>query len=59
MTETLRLRSENKYINSSWADMVQTQTVDTRTGDEIAMDVIRAAGLKLAVEGDDSFGTGI
>lgn len=59
MTETLRLRGENKYIAGSWVDMVREQFVDTRTGDEVALEVIRAAGLKLAAEGEVDNGAGI
>ncbi len=59
MTETLRLRGENKYITGSWTDMVRSETVDTRTGDEIAADVIRSAGLKIAGEGGEDNGAGI
>lgn len=59
VTETLRLRGENKYITGSWADMVRDQAVDTRTGDEIALEVIRAAGLKLSAEGEVDNGSGI
>lgn len=59
MTESLRLRGEEKYIPTSWADMVRPGVVDTRTGDEIAADVIRSAGLKIpGMRGEDD-GAGI
>jgi len=45
MTDSLHYQGQGKVITSRWADAVEHR-VDTRTGDEIAMDVIRRAGLK-------------
>lgn len=47
VTESLRLRGENKYLSSSWHDIVTTRRIDTRTGDEIAAEVIFRCGLTL------------
>ena len=46
VTESLRLQGENKYLTKSWVDVIDTK-VDYRTGEEVAADVIRAAGLIL------------
>jgi hypothetical protein len=45
VTESLRLQGENKYIQRSWMDIINPKPVDTRTGDEIALQVIKNAGL--------------
>lgn len=37
--------------NSRYADWIDTKPKDTRTGNEIAADVIRKAGLKLVKKG--------
>jgi len=46
VTESLRLAAERKYINSSWADIIKKKDYDSRTGNEIALDVMKLAGLK-------------
>ena len=46
VTESLRLAPQSKYITKSLNDILN-EKVDTRSGDEIAMDVILNAGLKL------------
>lgn len=45
VTESLRLQGENKYIQRSWLDIIDHRSMDTRSGDEIALDVIERAGL--------------
>ena len=45
VTESLRLQGENKYIQRSWLDIIDPKPVDTRSGDEIALDVIERTGL--------------
>lgn len=45
VTETLRLRGENKYISRSWLDIIDPKPVDNRSGDEIALSVVKNAGL--------------
>lgn len=52
VTDALKLLTENtaKYAGGShltkrWDDLVEKKPVDTRTGAEIARDVINAAGL--------------
>lgn len=46
VTDSLHYQGEGKMLTSRWADVVQRK-VDTRTGDEIVMDVINGAGLVL------------
>lgn len=45
MTEIVRLRGENKTLRKSWLDIIDPKPVDNRSGDEIAMDVIKKTGL--------------
>lgn len=52
VTDSLKLIAENtaKYaggihLTKRWADIVEQKPADTRTGAEIARDVIKAAGL--------------
>lgn len=45
VTESLRLQGENKYIQRSWLDIIDPKPVDNRSGDEIAVQVLRNTGL--------------
>ena len=45
VTESLRLRGEGKCIVKSWMDIIDPPPVDTRSGDEIAINVLQHAGL--------------
>lgn len=49
IAETLRLQGEGKYLQKRWLDIVgeQQPAAPERSGDEIALDVIRRAGLKI------------
>lgn len=54
ITESLRCIGENvaqvsggSYIRERWADIANPPARDARTGEEIAADVIRKAGLKV------------
>lgn len=47
VTDSLHLAQQNKMISARWIEMIEEKPVDNRTGDEIAMAVIQAAGLKL------------
>lgn len=49
VSESLRLAPQGKFITKSWHDIFDAP-VDTRSGDEIAQDVILNAGLSF---GDD------
>ena len=46
VTDSLQLAVQNKYLTQRWADLI-SNNVDTRSGDEVALDVIRRAGLRL------------
>ena len=49
MTETLRLRGENKRLTRSWLELTdRTPPPPERSAEEIALDVMRRAGLKFA-----------
>ena len=43
------LSGENKYPAARWADVIGRR-IDTRSGDEIAADIINGAGLRFAGE---------
>lgn len=45
VTDSLQLAPQNKYIVTRYEDSIKTKKKDNRTGDEIAADVIKRAGL--------------
>ena len=45
VTKSLQLIPQNAYITASLDDILHPERIDTRSGDEIAADVIRKAGL--------------
>lgn len=46
VTDSLQLNVQNKYLTSRYYDIINTnRVVDTRSADEIALDVILNAGL--------------
>lgn len=47
MTDTLYYKAKNQMINTRFVDMIEQKNVDNRTGDEIALDIIKKAGLKV------------
>ena len=47
VTRSLQLVPQNKYISTSFDELLKPKKVDNRTGDEIAADIIRRAGLKV------------
>lgn len=47
VAEALRLAPQQKYLTQHLRDMLRPKPQDTRSGDEIAADVIKAAGLEL------------
>ena len=53
VTESLRLRGENKYISRSWLDIIDPKPIDTRSVGEIVQDVVKNAGLRFK-DGEDS-----
>lgn len=58
VTDALRAISESTakyaggpYVQARYADVIKPKPKDTRTGNEIAADVIKKAGLKLVKKG--------
>lgn len=50
VTETLRAMSKGGYINTSFADVIKPKKQlpeDTRTGEEIAFDVLQRLGIEV------------
>ena len=54
VTDCLRIISENtakmvggSYITAKFADIINTNPVDDRTGEEIAADIINRAGIEV------------
>jgi len=45
VAESIRIYGENKRITTRWIDVIRKQKEDTRTGDEIAADVVSRLGL--------------
>lgn len=45
VTESLRLAPQHKFLTKSYREFLKPQKIDTRNGDEIAIDVIKKAGL--------------
>ena len=58
IADVLRLTGENiaglvhgNYVKTTWSEIMSPEVQDTRTGDEIAYEAIKRAGLK--VEGGE------
>lgn len=45
VTKSLQLIPQSMYLTTNFEDILNPQSVDVRTGDEIAVDVMKAAGL--------------
>lgn len=45
VTRSLQLAPQHKYMQKSYGDLLEQKKVDTRTGDEIAEDIMKRAGL--------------
>ena len=58
ITDSLKLITENtahfveggQYITKRWIEVVENKPTDNRSGEEIAMDVIKRAGLRFSGE---------
>lgn len=50
--KSLQLNPKGGYLTQSYEDFLKPQKMDTRSGDEIAQDIIKRAGL--IVEGGES-----
>ena len=45
VTKSLQLFPQNKYLQSSYQDIINPKPRDNRTGDEIVADIMKRAGL--------------
>lgn len=45
MTDAFRLMGENMAPSQRWADLFLEEQKDTRSGDEIVLDVLKRSGL--------------
>lgn len=50
VTDSLQNIPQNKFFTNRFADNIIKKKEDTRSGDEIAADVIAQAGLSLGIE---------
>lgn len=48
MSKSLQLVPQRKYLQLSYSELLDTKKADTRSGDEIAMDVMERAGLSFS-----------
>lgn len=46
VTDSLYYQAENKHLSVRYKDIIQPKKIDTRSGDEIALEVINRLGLK-------------
>lgn len=46
VADSMYYQAQNKCLNIRYAELIDTKPVDTRTGDEIAEDVIARLGLR-------------
>lgn len=46
MTDSIQMVNQNSHLRDRWIDTINRK-VDNRTGDEVAQDVIKKAGLHL------------
>lgn len=51
VTDSLQAAAQSKYMSIRWADMIETRQEPSKTGDEIALEVIRR--LQLNVKGGE------
>ena len=52
VTDSLQAAGQNKYLTERWLDLITLQKRDTRSADEIALDIISRAGLRLKSDPD-------
>lgn len=45
--KSLQLIPQGTYLQKDYTDMLKPQKIDRRSGDEIALDIIKRAGLRL------------
>ena len=50
ITKSLQLIPQNRYITMDFADILTPHKVEKRSGEEIAVDIIKGAGLSFEVK---------
>lgn len=46
ITKSLQLAPQNKYISSSFSDIINKKSISNKSADEIVLDIFNKAGLK-------------
>lgn len=47
VTKSLQLIPQNKYLTMDYVDTIKPKKIDNKTGNEIVIDTIKKAGLRL------------
>lgn len=47
ISDSIYYKQENKYLNVRYSKLLSPDPVDTRSGDDIALDVIKRLGLRV------------
>lgn len=47
MTDSIQASAQNQYLTKRWADIIEVRRTSSKTGDEIAAEVIQRCGLHL------------
>lgn len=50
LSDSLYYQAQNQRLSQRYIEIIKPKTVDTRSGDEIALDVISRLGLKVNTE---------
>ena len=51
MTDSVQASAQNQYLSKRWSELIETRREQSKTGDEIALEVIER--LKLKVKGGE------
>lgn len=46
VTKSLQLIPQSKWLNTDYENIIKPQKIDKRSGEEVALDVIKKAGLR-------------
>lgn len=46
ISKSLQLAPQGKWLQASYREMIKPKKIDNRSGDDIAMDIMKRAGLK-------------
>jgi hypothetical protein len=47
MTDSIQASAQEKYLSTRWVDLLETRHESSKTGDEIALEVIARCKLRL------------